>query len=264
VSPFRLVVAFRSLTSAGRTACTTTLIVGVAALVLLTASCGSSLVMRVPDVKVEPLRLAALPSFVSSLRFDDAGHFAVADESSSDANARLDEALTCRLSAHGARFYPGPNLKGVKGAAELSLWGRRTLREIWRERVGNLETSHNRVDEYVFDDETGDLQTKLRADYLLLTSFTDSKRTDKPFMLSGALAGAVWAARSERKDIIACVVRLRDGEIVWCNHQRAIHNVVTRGDAQVAIDRLLEDMLHESSHTRPEPGEPCTRRADGI
>jgi len=213
--------------------------------------------MRVPDEPISSPRLVAIPSYVSKFAYDDEGHFALLDDGSNETSEKLDQALTCRMSAHEGRFYPGPSLKGIDGAAELSLWGRRTLREIWRVSTGNLDTLHERVDEYVFDGETKDLRTKLRADFVLLTLFASSRKTDKPLFVSGLIPWAIWEARSSRRDTVACVVRLSDGALVWCDQQRAVVDVNAPGGAQTLIDRIIDPLLHERMKDGPRAGEPC-------
>jgi len=229
---------------------------GVAGL-LLSVGCGPTLGMRVPDAPVVQARLAAIPPFVRSFTYGASGRATDTDERGYEDVEHLNEALACRLSAHGGRFYDGPSLKGIDGMAELSLWGTRAMADIWRQSNGTRDVRYKNVGHYRFREDASDIREKLGADFLLLTFFIDGHNTTGRNVLN--ILSPLSEKSTARREAVACVVRLDDGRLVWCAFRRLDQRIDTTAGAQNTVDQMLEPLLHEGESGRLEEPEPCGR-----
>jgi hypothetical protein len=196
--------------------------------------------MRDPSVKVVPERLAAVPTEGVVWEFDSNGKRTISEQGTVAAIKNLDESISYRLWLQGGHSIGTDAFEGFKWAVPFREWSRRMMREIMSERLGHANTKHESVTEWRYGPALASWRDRLGADFLLVSLFLDGRNTTGRNVLV-VLGGGTLAARRA----MACIVRLEDGRVVWCNLIEFRWLLEQRAGAQGLADSLLKELLGE-------------------
>jgi hypothetical protein len=200
--------------------------------------------MRDPTARVLPGQLVGLPVAVESFSHDADGKIDRRPDWAEAASTNLDTSLNYRLSVHGSRFFTAGALDAVEGYDALRTWTLQNLRRVLaqaRERSGY--EGHPNVASYQVTEDLEPLRSALRADFAVLSYFLDGEDSAgrAAMTVAGVFAGAGYSVA--RREAIACVLDLRNRQLVWCQFRHLHGPVRTREGAQPNVDALVEPMF---------------------
>jgi hypothetical protein len=215
------------------------------------AGCGPSIVMHPPGADIVPKRLGALPTQGVEWEFDFDGNRTLQRAWTVAARTSLDDATNYQLSLHGGSFFEEDALGGLPAYERFRRWSESTLLEIMGEALGRSRDRHESVLAWGFASNLEPWRQALASDFVLISLFLDGHNSTGR-ALAVAFAGGKLAAQRA----IACVVRLSDGRVVWCQLMEIGRwNIRKRAGAQQVVAALLEEMLAQGDRllVRPPP-----------
>jgi hypothetical protein len=194
--------------------------------------------MRDVSVKVVPERLVAVPTDGVEWEFDAAGNQTISEEGTAAAIKNVDDSISYRLSLQGGHALEREEFEEFRWSVPFREWSQRMMREIMSERLGRSLTKHESVGEWHYGRALASFRDRLAADFLLVSMFLDGHNTAGR-SIGVALGGGYLAARRA----IACIVRLEDGRVVWCNLTTIAWDLQQRSGAQGFANSLLLEVL---------------------
>jgi len=229
-----------------------------AALVLGAIGCATP-AMRAPGVQVVPSRVVALPTDGIVWEMDFDGERTLFKDKSEAAVENFDDSIAHRLSLQGGRSVGPEDLKSWPWATPFREWSARMMSEIMTERLGHSLVQHESVAEWRYGRALATWRDRLAADYLLVSLFFDGRNTAGR-TISVTFGGGYLAARRA----MACVVRMEDGRVVWCNLIQFSARLDQRRGAQAVANSLLGDLLGKPPSRNPPspPAAPGGRATD--
>ena len=164
----------------------------------------------------------------------------------------VDNSIEQRLRPHGGRSVTAEALNGLPYASLFHDWTTKTLKQIMMERLGRAEATHQSVAEWRYNQSLTAWREELEADFVLVSMYMDGRNTAGR-SIAVAFAGGSFAARRA----IACVVRMEDGRVVWCNFTDFYRALDSPGGAEILVHSLLGELLgspfKSSAEARGEP-----------
>ena len=112
------------------------------------------------------------------------------------------------------------------------------MSDVMNERLGLSPAQHNSVGEWRYGPGLATWRERLGADYLLVSQFLDGRNITGQRVIVASGGGYLAVRRA-----IACVVRMEDGQVVWCHLIRFNTRVEKRPGAQALANALLFDLL---------------------
>ena len=211
--------------------------------------------LRDPQARIAAKRLAALPT--------QGRIFLVGPKADRDADQELDEtvrqnvddSINYRLHEHGGRAFAGAATAQLEHFAEFHHWSWGAMHDIMAERLGDVPAAHKSVTEWRFPRDVRSWRPVLNSDFVLVSFILYVYRPPEIHFRTPAMAvGEMMAQSNDPPDsmsltgggsrVIACVVALDGGRIVWCNFiPNNSVRMQERPAAQSAVDVLLKDML---------------------
>jgi hypothetical protein len=225
----------------------------IAALVWGAIGCATP-AMRAPGVTVVPGRVVALPTDGVVWEMDVDGRRTRFKDASEAAVQNFNDSIAYRLGLHGGHSVAPELLKSWPWATPFGAWSARMMSEIMTERLGRAFVQHESVTDWRYGRALAPWRDRLGADYLLVSTFSEGRNTAGR-ALSVALTGGYLAARRA----MACVVRLEDGWVVWCNMIDLVAPLEQRSGAQAVADTLLTGLLGKP----PKKSQPSPRAIPG-
>ncbi|HEY4393163.1 MAG TPA: hypothetical protein VGP64_03830 [Polyangia bacterium] len=221
----------------------------------LDLACVSGPQLRDPQARIAAKRLAALPTQGRIFVVGPRGGRDADKELSATVRKNVDDSINYRVHQHGGHVFGNAATAKLEHFIEFHNWSWRAMHEIVAERLGKVPAAHRSVAEWRFPGDLKSWRPVLSSDFLLVSFVLYVWRP--PELQWPSLAVAIAEMAKESKDppdsmsitgagsrMIACVVAIDDGHIVWCNF--IPNNSVTmqeRPAAQSAVDVLLSDML---------------------
>jgi hypothetical protein len=216
----------------------------------LAVGCVPALTMRAPNVQVVPSRLAVVPANVdvAELTFDG---LVPHPQWTAAAEGNVDAVLEGVAVANGASVVD-PN---VLTDAEVSYddfldWSERALIQIslCLQEKGCPEDRRS-VAQWSFRGGLESWRPLLNADFVLVVLLRDSHESTGKAIANFFTMVQVHAQQTG----IACVVRLSDGQIVWCEHRIDGYGDLREvSPAHTAVDRLVRGLFPiRKLHVRP-------------
>jgi hypothetical protein len=194
--------------------------------------------MRAPGVQVVPGRLVALPTDGVVWEMDFEGKRTLSKDKSDAAVENFDDSIAYRLSLHGGRSVASETFETWPWATPFRDWSARMMSEIMTERLGRARVQHESVADWRYGRALATWRERLAADYLLVSMFLDGRNTVGRSIAVGFAGGYLAARRA-----MACVVRMEDGRVVWCNLIEFNARLEQRNGAQAVANSLLGDLL---------------------
>ncbi len=194
--------------------------------------------MRAPGVEIVPRRLIATPTVGVVWQWGAGGKATVFPEGSAAAMKNVDASISYRLGLMGGRTIAKTAFEEYEWAASFRAWSEGMMTEIMAERLGRTAVKHESVADWRYQPTLAAWRDRLAADFLLVSMFLDgSDTTGRSLMVAFRGYGYVAAQRA-----IACVVRMDDGRVVWCNLIDFGFSPLRAFGAQEIADQLLVDM----------------------
>jgi hypothetical protein len=225
------------------------------------AGCVPALAMRETNIVIGSAAMAVAPSHVEIYELSTDG-LAPRKDWTTSGTKNVDAVLGDLAKANGATVLVPEAVAGTDVPYEqFRRWSQLALLQI-SDRVegrGNLKT--NSVTEWTLGRSLEPWRGPLHSDFILSVLFMDAHESGGRIamnVLAGA-AGGGGVRVNARQTGIACVVRLRDARIVWCQHK-----VDPYGDlrqprtAHQAIDKLLGELLPLGARPAPPPNQDVT------
>ncbi|HVU49103.1 MAG TPA: hypothetical protein VHL80_00350 [Polyangia bacterium] len=218
--------------------------------VVAAASGCASLELHPPGAGLAPARLVGLQTTGIEWRYDFDGNRTVDKPGTVLAKSNVDDGINAQLSAHGGRFFEDTTLLDLPSYDAFRKWGESALLEIMHE-VLTRGTTHESVREWMFSPGLAGWRRPLQADFVVISLFLDGHNS-----AGRALAVAFAGGKLAAQRAIACVVRLQNGQIVWCQFQTNQWNILQRAGGHALAAALLGPMFRMVERSPPAPPEP--------
>lgn len=209
----------------------------VLALFLSVMSCGPSLTMRVPDVRVVRARTVVLPATILAYDLNLKGEHLDEDKQTKALERTIGTELDRQAKAKGALPLSFDKVRAC-GDNCISLlstairWGAKSAMEIAQAKDGVNHSGRSSVGQWQNLRDLNPLRRAMDADFTLVAYVRDVHHTaDLTYVegLKGPLAKAMSNQDDFRRIFAVCALALASGRVVWCS---------TRADRMV--DRYLD------------------------
>lgn len=225
------------------------------AFLLASAGCIHAIAMRAPGQPLPVQRMAVMASMV---HIYEAG--VSRDERKADWSERgrlnVDQALRVWSGASGARFFDARDMEDIPlPYGDYRRWSLDSMIEIANRLDGRGAGDRKSVTDWRFPRSLGSWQLRLEADYVLSVLFLDA--TMSGGMAALAVLGALGGGSVQINQLaMACLVRLSDGQVVWCDRLSSFGDIRAPSSAQSALRRLVQPVLHTDRVVPPLPPRP--------
>jgi hypothetical protein len=206
-------------------------------LAALEGACTQPLLMRAPDLGTPLARLAVMPPSVVIYEMG-VTETKPRPEWTSSGWANVDDSLRGWAQARGLKSFDASSMVDIPlPLATFQSWSERALLEIANRVEGRGYRQRTSVTEWHFPGNLHSWKIRLESDYVLMVLFRDAHVTGGVIALNMFSTVQTWAQQMG----VACVIRLEDGRIVWCERRVDRYgDLRVRRSARSAVEQLVQ------------------------
>jgi hypothetical protein len=191
---------------------------GLLALVASAGACQPLMTMRAPGLVLPVRRLAVMAPSVQ-IDEDTVSGSVYRPDWTAAGRRNVEQALRVWAADSGARYFDATDMVDINLPYEqFRKWSQETMLGIALRSEGHAFHERKSVTDWRFPRNLGSWQVRLEADYVLTVLFLDGHMSGGMAALTvlGAMAGGYMEFRQVG---MACLVRLADGTVVWCERR---------------------------------------------